>query len=268
MELQPAADVLQNFLTECELKLGQFAPQNISNMLWACATLGVSPGTTFFGSLLGWYVIHVLPYNMQQHYFWTQSTLCKQCCRSPARIPGPASKCMVQGLLNSRCISSTCAAQLCTVWNVLHAGRKFLAAVTSVSLMQLPLFTPQAIKDTLWAMATIGYTPAKPFLQGAADLCLYLMSQFNPQNIANAIWAFAKFGFNPGRCNCVHPRTHHLLHCVVLGPCPVLTSILGCVKHQACLQHYVVRLLTASPPRYSDAASSTVNCSCSCDRRL
>ena len=48
-------------------------------------------------------------------------------------------------------------------------------------------------------MATIGYTPAKPFLQGAADLCLRLISQFNPQNIANAIWAFAKFSFNPGR---------------------------------------------------------------------
>ena len=50
MELQPAADVLQDFLAECELKLGQFAPQNISNMLWACATLGVSPGTSFSGS--------------------------------------------------------------------------------------------------------------------------------------------------------------------------------------------------------------------------
>ena len=79
------------------------------------------------------------------------------------------------------------------------AGRKFLAAVTAISLQQLCEFTPQAIKDTLWAMATIGYTPAKAFLQGAADLCLRLISQFNPQNIANAIWAFAKFGFNPGR---------------------------------------------------------------------
>lgn len=45
MELQPAADVLQDFLAECELKLVHFAPQNISNMLWACATLGISPGT-------------------------------------------------------------------------------------------------------------------------------------------------------------------------------------------------------------------------------
>ena len=69
----------------------------------------------------------------------------------------------------------------------------------AVSLQQLHAFTPQAIKDTLWAMATIGYTPCKPFLQGAADLCLCLISQFNPQNIANALWAFAKFGFNPGR---------------------------------------------------------------------
>ena len=71
--------------------------------------------------------------------------------------------------------------------------------MTAISLQQLREFTPQAIKDTLWAMATIGYTPAKPFLQGAADLCLRLISQFNPQNIANAIWAFAKFNFNPGR---------------------------------------------------------------------
>lgn len=71
--------------------------------------------------------------------------------------------------------------------------------MTAISLQQLREFTPQAIKDTLWAMATIGYTPAKPFLQGAADLCLRLIAQFNPQNIANAIWAFAKFNFNPGR---------------------------------------------------------------------
>lgn len=61
------------------------------------------------------------------------------------------------------------------------------------------MFTPQAVKDTLWAMATMGFTPSKPFLQGAADICLYLIAQFNPQNIANAIWAFAKFSFNPGR---------------------------------------------------------------------
>ena len=44
MDVQPAANVLRSFLAECEVKLVHFAPQNISNMLWACATLTVSPG--------------------------------------------------------------------------------------------------------------------------------------------------------------------------------------------------------------------------------
>ena len=34
------------FSREASNKLQQFAPQNISNMLWAYATLGHSPGTT------------------------------------------------------------------------------------------------------------------------------------------------------------------------------------------------------------------------------
>ena len=150
----------------------------------------------------------------------------------------------MQGLLNSSCNSSMRAAQLLTVWTILTAGRKFLAAVTSVSLLQLLLFTPQAIKDTLWAMATIGYTPAKPFLQGAADLCLYLMSQFNPQNIANAIWAFAKFSFNPGRCDSISQKiTSSPAVLIALWPCPILTSFQWCIWCQACHKHYSSRLL-------------------------
>ena len=69
----------------------------------------------------------------------------------------------------------------------------------SAAMTQLKDFTPQAIKDTLWAFATLGFTPNNNFLQGSVDQCLVLIAQFNPQNIANAIWAFAKFGYHPGR---------------------------------------------------------------------
>ena len=69
----------------------------------------------------------------------------------------------------------------------------------SAAMTQLKDFTPQAIKDTLWAFATLGFTPNNHFLQGSVDQCLVLIAQFNPQNIANAIWAFAKFGYHPGR---------------------------------------------------------------------
>lgn len=81
------------------------------------------------------------------------------------------------------------------------------------ALTQLKDFTPQAIKDTLWAFATLGFTPNNNFLQGSVDQCLALIAQFNPQNIANAIWAFAKFSYHPGRYAelssssfLVHPR--------------------------------------------------------------
>ena len=79
------------------------------------------------------------------------------------------------------------------------AGVPLLSAVMSAAMTQLKDFTPQAIKDTLWAFATLGFTPNNHFLQGSVDQCLVLIAQFNPQNIANAIWAFAKFAYHPGR---------------------------------------------------------------------
>lgn len=85
---------------------------------------------------------------------------------------------------------------------VLTAGVPLLSAVMQAAMTQLKDFTPQAIKDTLWAFATLGFTPNNSFLQGSVDQCLVLIAQFNPQNIANAIWAFAKFSYHPGRYAC------------------------------------------------------------------
>ena len=175
MDIQPGQDVLQAFFAECEAKLVHFAPQNISNMLWACATLTVSPGESSVSTLC-MLIMHAAAH---QKSFHKTSIL----CYSPS---------VSESAVWSHLVSNI-------PFSIHPAGRKFLTTVTIVSLQQLRMFTPQAVKDTLWAMATMGYTPSKPFLQGAADICLYLIAQFNPQNIANAIWAFAKFSFNPGR---------------------------------------------------------------------
>ena len=45
LEHAPNADLMMAFSREATNKLREFAPQNISNMLWAYATLGHSPGT-------------------------------------------------------------------------------------------------------------------------------------------------------------------------------------------------------------------------------
>ncbi len=45
LEHAPNAELMAAFSREANNKLREFAPQNISNMLWAYATLGHSPGT-------------------------------------------------------------------------------------------------------------------------------------------------------------------------------------------------------------------------------
>ena len=78
----------------------------------------------------------------------------------------------------------------------------------------------QAIKDALWAFATMGYEPSQAFLDQCADHCLQQLTGFNPQNVANVAWAYAKFGYAPqklfaamaedvcpSRC-CVHDSAH------------------------------------------------------------
>lgn len=55
----------------------------------------------------------------------------------------------------------------------------------------------QAIKDALWAFATINYLPSTSFLYQCAAHCLKQLPAFNPQNIANVAWAYAKFGYEP-----------------------------------------------------------------------
>ena len=44
LEHAPNAELMTAFSREANNKLREFAPQNISNMLWAYATLGHSPG--------------------------------------------------------------------------------------------------------------------------------------------------------------------------------------------------------------------------------
>ena len=50
LEHAPNADLMAAFSREATNKLREFAPQNISNMLWAYATLGHSPGKLLLAS--------------------------------------------------------------------------------------------------------------------------------------------------------------------------------------------------------------------------
>ena len=180
LEHAPNAELMAAFSREANNKLREFAPQNISNMLWAYATLGHSPGTLVAlcsTPQCHLYVVVVSDAHAKLALAGRQ-LFCpsSQAYHAPQYVPLYLYKVLL-------CI----------------AGVPLLSAVMSAAMTQLKDFTPQAIKDTLWAFATLGFTPNNHFLQGSVDQCLVLIAQFNPQNIANAIWAFAKFGYHPGR---------------------------------------------------------------------
>ena len=55
----------------------------------------------------------------------------------------------------------------------------------------------QAIKDCLWAFATLSHVPPASFLAAAEQHCTRTLGDFTSQNVANAIWAFQKLGHLP-----------------------------------------------------------------------
>ncbi|BDA49701.1 probable RAP domain-containing protein, chloroplastic [Coccomyxa sp. Obi] len=59
-------------------------------------------------------------------------------------------------------------------------------------------FRPQATSNALWAYAKLAYVPCEPFLAAAALQLLTDLPRCVPQDISNATWAFATLRHHPG----------------------------------------------------------------------
>ena len=55
----------------------------------------------------------------------------------------------------------------------------------------------QAVKDCLWAFATLNHVPPDIFLSTSEQHCIATLGDFTSQNVANAMWAFQKLGHTP-----------------------------------------------------------------------
>ena len=96
------------------------------------------------------------------------------------------------------------------VSNILHAIAKAKAADTG-SMKQLvnklmakatPVsqsFDPQAVANTVWALATMGVTPEAGLLRAMQGRATAVAGEFTPQEVANTVWAHACFGFPCGK---------------------------------------------------------------------
>jgi hypothetical protein len=61
----------------------------------------------------------------------------------------------------------------------------------------LDRFEAQAVSNTLWAFATLGYQPEGDLLERIANHATAIIGTFKPQATSNTLWAFAKFGTPP-----------------------------------------------------------------------
>ena len=94
------------------------------------------------------------------------------------------------------------------VSNILHAIAKAKAADTG-SMKQLvnklmakatPVsqsFDPQAVANTVWALATMGVTPDEKLLRAMQGRATAVAEEFDPQAVANTVWALDTMGVTP-----------------------------------------------------------------------
>ena len=58
-------------------------------------------------------------------------------------------------------------------------------------------FEAQAVSNTMWAFATLGYYPDGDTLDQIGEHAVTIISTFRPQATSNTLWAYAKLGYQP-----------------------------------------------------------------------
>ena len=70
----------------------------------------------------------------------------------------------------------------------------FMAALAD----KLPACTPQALSNTLWALARLGVRPGGSWLAALLDTAHARLGLFNAQELSNSVTALARMGLHPG----------------------------------------------------------------------
>jgi hypothetical protein len=175
--------------------LQQAEPQNVSNVLWAAATLQLQPTGAELQQLL-WRFTAVLADATPQEVsntLWAVATMGQQ-------VPPQ----QLQRLLEKAVAvlaDATPQAVSNTLWAVATMGRQVppqqLQKLLGRFVAVLPDATPQAVSNTLWAAATMGRHLPPQQLQQAVAAFVELLPAATSQAVANLVWACARMQYMP-----------------------------------------------------------------------
>ena len=227
--------------TQAMQRLPQFNSQNMSNTLWAFASLNHHPGPMLL-KVLQRELVHKLPHFTSQgieNVLWAFATLghhpgqpaptvnqhiCSCCLAHPLQIQACCvgsqylnSILCLAGLLSGTSANKACshvAAPSC-FWSCCQTQNR------SRDLPVLAVFSPLfAVKCTVQnsSLAWHCLFAGEETLMAAAQHIGSILRQFNHQNLALALWAFAKLGWRPHSGLLADACRHALLTVDTINP--------------------------------------------------
>jgi hypothetical protein len=165
-------------------------PMDISNTVWAFATLGRRDAPNLFTAIdarADWLVAKGKPQEIA-NTAWAFATLRRDAPKLLAAIDERGAW-LVRESKHPQDVSHT-------AWAFATLGKHaptFFSAIDERADWLAMESNPQAISNTAWAFATLGQISPKLF-RAIDARAAYLIKEGQPQNISNTAWAFAKLG--------------------------------------------------------------------------
>jgi hypothetical protein len=174
---------------------GNFNPQNVANLMWAVATLGLEPDAVLISNMCGRAATISGDFNPQDvtNLMWALAKLGLNCASALiSRMCERATA--ISGDFNAQNVANL-------MWSLVTLGLNPDAVLCSRMCKRAAAisgdFNPQDVANLMWALATLGLNPDAVLISRIFKRSAAISGDFNPQDVANLMWALAKLGLNP-----------------------------------------------------------------------
>jgi hypothetical protein len=170
--------------------------QEVSNTLWAVATLGWHASDRSMRSVIEGAAVRVAPIMSAQHVantLWALATLGWQVVERSISSALEAAIARVAPIMNPQDVANILWALATLGWQAADESR---SALEAAAVRVARIMNAQEVANTLWAAATLGGQategPMRCALEAAA---VHVARTMNAQNVANTLWALATLGW-------------------------------------------------------------------------
>ena len=189
-------DIILEILKEAELKRKEFKPQNVSNTIWALATLNYHGASTFINLLLRESETKLRDFDPQElsNTIWALATLNYKDGYSFIKL-------MLREA-ETRLRDFDCLDLSNFIWALATLGISDESPFTVMFLksaeLKLRVFDLQNLACILWALATLNYSDGFDFIKKLLTASEPRLINFTPFEMSNTLWSLATLNYLDG----------------------------------------------------------------------